>query len=146
MTSIFRASIAASVLSAFALSAFAQASGSVTEASVEPGSVKVLRGADVLPVEPGDELLDDDVVQTGSTGTAKLAAYGCTVDLQPLQSVAVNSQFCDPVILAVDESGVLLADATVAGGGVGAALPLVALAGVGAATGLAGGGDGASSP
>jgi hypothetical protein len=138
MTSIFRVSVAASVFSAFALSAFAQAAGSVTAATGDVGSVKVLRGAEIVSVQTGAELIDGDVVQTGSAGTATLTAYGCTVNLKALESVTVNAEFCKAVVAKLDASGVTVADATVAGGGgVGAALPLAALAVVGTGAALA---------
>jgi hypothetical protein len=148
MTSIFRASIAASALSAFALSAFAQAAGSLTAATGDVGQVKVQRGVEVDSIGTGAELREGDVVKTGSTGTAKISAYGCERTLNPLESLTINAQFCEAVVAKLDSSGVSVADATVAsGGGIGSALPLVALAGVGAAgAALAGGDDDASSP
>ena len=146
MTSIFRVSVAASVFSAFALSAFAAATGSVTSATGEVGSVVVQRGTEIISIQTGAELLDGDVVQTRAAGMASITAYGCTVELKALESVTVNAQFCEAVIAKLDASGVTVADATVAGGGgVGAALPLAALAVVGGGAALAAG-DGASSP
>ena len=143
MTSFFRTSIAAGVLCAFALSAFANATGSVTSATEEVGSVVVQRGTEIISIGSGAELLDGDIVQTRAAGTATITAYGCTVELKALESVKVDAQFCKAVIAKLDASGVAIADAGVAGGGVGAAVGLTAAA---AAAAVAAGAGGASSP
>lgn len=151
MASFFRLSVAAAAASAFALSAFADAAGSVLSLAGDEGSVIVVRGNETFSLAPGDTIFEGDQIITRSGGTAEITVGNCTRSLGSLESITVAEDFCTRTIASVDTSGTILADAAMEGGsGVGAAMPLAALAGLGTAAAASGGRSGgngrASSP
>jgi uncharacterized protein YccT (UPF0319 family) len=140
-------SVAGLAVSAFALSAFADQVGSVTSTTGEADQVIVVRGNETFSLSKDDVIFEGDQVITRSNGTAEISVADCTRQLNSLESIVVDDEFCTKAIAAVDQSGTVLADAVIEGGsGVGAALPIVGvLAAAGAAAAGGGGGDDAPS-
>lgn len=151
MSTFFRAVIAGIALSALALPALAQEEGeqvgSVTTVTGEADSVIVVRGTETFALEQDNLLFNGDRIITRTTGQVELVAYGCTRELDNLQSIIIDQGFCDALIASVSADGTVLADAAIVqGSGVGAALPIAGLAAVAAGAAAATGDDGASSP
>ena len=80
-------------------------SASVVASSGDAGSVVIVRGTETLSLLPGDELLQGDVIITRASGRVSIA-YGdlCTRDLDGLQSIVIDSEFCVQDLAFVDQA------------------------------------------
>jgi|GEM_PF-1190083 hypothetical protein len=79
-------------------------SASVVASSGGAGSVVIVRGTETLSLSPGDELLQGDVIITRASGSVSIA-YGdlCTRDLEGLQSITIDSEFCVQELADIDQ-------------------------------------------
>lgn len=145
-----KAILASAALAALAPAALAQLETvTVTGITGEVGSVIVMRGGETFSLQSGNVLLPGDVIMTRSAGSITISNGSvCSRSLTGLQSITIGSDFCTQQIASVDTGGPLSGEAAIAGGGTGAAFPVLgALAAAGAAAAAAGGGDdGPSSP
>ena len=88
-----------------AAAAFAQASvGTVTNVQ---GLVTDTVGAEVTSTNPGEQIVDGERFVTSSSGTVTLQFNnGCTLTLQPNQSVTIDSRMgCKELLAAVSPVG-----------------------------------------
>ncbi|HAY05664.1 MAG TPA: hypothetical protein PKV67_06275 [Hyphomonas sp.] len=143
MAKLIRMSVAGLAVSALALSAFADQVGAVTATTGEADQVIVVRGNETFSLSKDDVIFEGDQVITRSGGTAEISVADCTRQLGSLESIIVDDEFCTKAIASVDPSGTILADAAIEGGrGVGAAMPLAAVFGLGTAAAASGGRSG----
>jgi hypothetical protein len=128
----------------------ASAETSVTSTTGEAGGVVVVRGGETFSLGAGDPLFEGDRIVTRSEATAEIAGEACTRSIPASSTIIIGDDFCTAVIASADET--ILADAgeIATGNGIGAAMPLAALAGLGTAAAASGGRSGgngrASSP
>lgn len=145
-----KAILASAALAALAPAALAQLETlTVTGITGDVGSVIVMRGGETYSLQMGNVLLPGDVIMTRSTGTITINnGSTCARSLTGLQSITIGTDFCTTQVASVDTTSAVGGEAAIAGGGTGAAFPVLgALAAAGAAAAAAGGGDdGPSSP
>jgi hypothetical protein len=133
-------------------------SASVVASSGDVGSVVIVRGTETLSLSPGDELLQGDVIITRASGRVSIA-YGdlCTRDLDGLQSIVINSEFCVQELADIDQvEGApegsapqqvdALAESLAASSSTGTLVVLGGVAVAAVAAGASGGDDQPSSP
>ena len=127
----------------FAQTASAQAVGTVQSISDIEGSVIVTRGGQGYSLAADDVLFEGDRIATRSNGAATIIAYDCTVSLDALTMVVVNSAFCSTKPVKFSDNTVSLGNTVRSPG-----FATIALAGlgIGGAIALASGGDDDETP
>lgn len=129
--------------------AAAQDAGTVAGVTGADGSVVVVRGGETFSLASGDTLFDGDRIVTRDGASIEVNTPGCSRSIPANSTIVIASGFCDATIASVDQTVLAEAGLPTAGGGVGAALPVIgglaAAGGVAAAAGGGGGGDSAPS-